>query len=104
MIGAMSGGSGGQARVAVEVAVFEFESSAFGGLGDEPDFDLAGVVGVRLDLPVGADVPTEHHAILRLVGEHSRPVTFGTVDGIQAVNASGADGLLGAKSRWRDDS
>jgi hypothetical protein len=34
-----------------------------GTLGQEPDLDLAGVPGVRVERPVGAEVPAEQHPI-----------------------------------------
>src|SRR3954469_19861115 len=35
---------------------------------------------IRLDLPRGADVPAEDHALGRVVGQHARPPTLGAID------------------------
>src|SRR5262249_51959201 len=48
---------------------------------DEPDLDLAGVVGFGFDLPLRADVPAEHDALGRFICEHSCPAAFAAVDG-----------------------
>ena len=48
--------------------------------GGERDRDLAALVGVGLDLPVGADVPAEYKPVRGLVGEHTRPLAFAPVD------------------------
>src|SRR3954468_12030721 len=65
--------------VPVEVAVLELHPGAFGGLGDEPHLDLAGVVRVGHQLPVRPDVPTEHHPVVRLVGQDPRPAALAAV-------------------------
>jgi hypothetical protein len=65
--------------VPFDVAMFEFESGALRGLGDEPDFDFAGVVGVGLDLPVRADVPADYDAVWRLERQDASPPTFAAI-------------------------
>jgi hypothetical protein len=65
--------------VPVDVAVLELHPGALRGLGDEPDLDLAGVVGVRHELPVRADVPAEHEPGGGLVGQHPRPAALAAV-------------------------
>src|SRR3954451_18464906 len=65
--------------VPVEVAVLELDAGALRGLGDELHLDLAGVVRIRLDLPLRADVPAEHDAGGRFVGEDGRPPALAAV-------------------------
>jgi hypothetical protein len=60
--------------------VLELDAGAFGRLRGEADFDLAGLLGVGLDLPLGADVPAEHEPVGRLIGEHPDPVALAAVD------------------------
>src|SRR5580700_3112196 len=62
--------------VPVEVAVLQLDPSAVRSLGHEPDLDLAGQLRVGLDLPLGADVPAEHHAGRWLVGQDPGPPAF----------------------------
>src|SRR3954451_6909796 len=52
--------------VAVEVAVLELDASAIRRLGDEAHLDLAGLVGIGLDLPLRTDVPAEQNPVGRL--------------------------------------
>src|ERR1035438_1145594 len=66
--------------VAVEVPVLEFDACAVRRLGDESHIDLAGLLDVRLDLPLRADVPADHDSIRRLVREHPGPATLAAVD------------------------
>src|SRR5262245_23461156 len=66
--------------VALEVAVLELDPSAVRCLGDEAHLDLARLGEVGLDLPLRADVPTEHDSVRRLVGEHARPAALAAVD------------------------
>src|SRR5215207_2034192 len=84
--------------VAVEVAVLELDARALRGFGDEAHLDLAGFLGVRLDLPLGADVPAEHDPVRRLVGEHARPLAFAAVD----AAVVDAPALAGFEHRLRD--
>src|SRR5689334_20669761 len=65
--------------VPVEVAVLELDARALRRLGDEPDLDLAGVVGVGDELPVRADVPAEDDALVGLVGQDPRPPALAAV-------------------------
>ena len=67
--------------VAVEVAVLELDAGPVVGLGDEVDLDLARVRLVGLDLPVGADVPAEHHPVRWVVGEDAGPPALAAVLG-----------------------
>ena len=60
--------------VAVDVAVFEFDARAPGGLGGEADFDLAGSGQVGFQLPGRPDVPGEDDAVRRLEGDDPRPL------------------------------
>src|ERR1700722_11716958 len=62
--------------VTIKVAVLELDSGAIRRLGDEPHLDLARLVEVGLDLPVRADVPTEHDPVRRLVGNHASPLAL----------------------------
>jgi hypothetical protein len=66
--------------MAVEVSVLELDTGAPRSLGDEAHLDLAGLVEIGLDLPLGTDVPAEHDAVWRLDGEHARPVTFAAIN------------------------
>src|SRR5262249_43495341 len=63
----------------VEITVLELDARAVGVLGDEANFDLAGVLGIGLDLPPRADVPTDHHSMGRFVREHARPPTHAPI-------------------------
>src|SRR5215212_2200556 len=67
-------------EVAVEVAVLKHHARPLGCLGDEPNLDLAGLVGVGLDLPLRGDVPADHEAVRRVVGEDARPAALASVD------------------------
>src|SRR5262245_46255892 len=49
----------------VEIAVLELDTRPLGALGDEANLDLAGALGIGLDLPPRADIPADHHAIRR---------------------------------------
>jgi hypothetical protein len=60
--------------------VLQLHPGALRGLRDEPDLDLAGEVLLGLDLPLRADVPTEHDPVRRFVGQDSRPAAFAAVD------------------------
>ena len=62
------------------------------GFGDEGDLDLAGVAGVGFELPGGADVPAEHDAVRRVVGQHPGPPALAAVDGA-VVDVSAGVGL-----------
>src|SRR5687767_9100292 len=53
--------------MAVEVAVFELYSGAIWRLGGKSDLHFAGSSRVGFDLPIGADVPGEHHPVRRFV-------------------------------------
>src|SRR5688500_17648944 len=64
----------------VEVAVLQLHARAPGSLGDEAHFDLARLGRVGLDLPPGADVPADDHAVRRVVGEHPRPLALAAID------------------------
>src|SRR6478735_3580803 len=88
--------------VPLEFAVLQLDPGPPGSLGHEPNLDLAGAVRVRLELPPWADVPTEHHAVGRLVGEHTRPTALGPVD--SAVVYVAADPRLehGLRDRHRE--
>src|ERR1700737_2246422 len=66
--------------VAVEVAVLDLDPGPFGSLGHEPYLPLADLGRVGLDLPVRADVPTEHHTAGRLVHQDVRPTALAAVD------------------------
>src|SRR5215203_1242496 len=65
----------------LEVAVLELDACAVSRFGDESDLDFAGVVGVRLELPGGPDVPAEDHAGRRFIDEDPRPVALRAVLG-----------------------
>ena len=67
--------------MAFEVSVLQFNAGALRCLGMEPNFDLAGHVGVGHDAPLRADVPAEDDADRRLVDQDSCPSAFGAVDG-----------------------
>jgi hypothetical protein len=67
--------------VSLEVAVFKLYAGAVRALGDEPDLDLTGEFGAGLYLPLGADVPAEHHPVRRLVDQDPCPMTFAAVFG-----------------------
>ena len=89
--------------MSLEVAVFEFYAGAIRCLGNEADFDLACSIVVRLDLPVGAYVPGEHHSVWRRVGQHSGPsaldsVLANVVDVPANVGVEGGPGDRGAKA------
>src|SRR5680860_860126 len=71
--------AGPAVAVPVEVAVFDVDAGAVLGERGERDFDLAGLVLVSLDLPVGADVPAEHEPGMRFVGQHACPAAFAAV-------------------------
>jgi hypothetical protein len=66
--------------VPVEVAVLELHPGALRGLGDEADLDLAGVVRVRLDLPLRVDVPAEHDPVRRFAFQDAGPPALAAVD------------------------
>jgi hypothetical protein len=53
--------------------MLDVDASAVLGERGERDLDLAGLVLVSLDLPVGADVPAEHETVMRFVGQDARP-------------------------------
>jgi hypothetical protein len=78
--------------VTLEVAVFEVDPSALGGLGGEPHLDLTGLVEVGLDLPLRADVPADHDPMRWLVGEHPGEAALAAVDAA-VVEASADAGL-----------
>src|SRR5205085_12278597 len=63
----------------VNVAVLQLDARAVGSFGGETDLRLAGVVGTRLELPGGADVPAEHHSCRWFVCQDPRPVALGAV-------------------------
>src|SRR5580704_10766479 len=65
--------------VPVQVPVLQFDPGAVRSLGHEPDLDLAGQLGVGLDLPLRADVPAEDHAGGWLVGQDPRPPALAAV-------------------------
>jgi hypothetical protein len=65
--------------VPVQVAVLERHAGALRRLGGEPDLDLAAALGLGLELPSRADVPAEHHAIRRVVGQDPRPAALAAV-------------------------
>src|SRR4029450_9961734 len=69
------------APMAFEVSVLQFDAGALRCLGMEPNFDLAGLVGVGHDAPLRADVPAEDDADRRLVDRDACPLAFGAVDG-----------------------
>src|SRR3954447_14299931 len=48
-------------------------------IGDEPDLDLAGVLGVGLQLPGRSDVPAEHHPARRVVDQDPCPPALAAV-------------------------
>src|SRR5215218_269848 len=84
--------------VAVDVAVLELDARAARAFRDESDLDLAGVLGVGLDLPRRTDVPAEHDARRRLEHEDARPPALAAVFG--SVVDVAADARL---ERRRDD-
>lgn len=49
--------------VAVAVVVLELDPRPFGRFRDKTDFNLAGPVGIRLDLPLRTDVPADHESV-----------------------------------------
>ena len=51
-----------------------------GPVGGEPDLDLAGVLGVGVELPRAVDLPGEHQPVRRLPGQDPAPVALGAVD------------------------
>ena len=59
--------------------MLELHARAVGRLGDEAHLDLAGAVEIGLDLPLQVDVPAEHDALGRLVGQHARPAALAAV-------------------------
>jgi hypothetical protein len=59
--------------------VLQFDPGSVRTLADEPNLDLTGQFRIGLDLPLRADVPTEHHAVRRLVGEDARPPALAAV-------------------------
>jgi hypothetical protein len=65
--------------VALKMAVFELDACPLGALGDESDLDLAGSLEIRLDLPLWADIPTDHDSLRRLVGENTRPAALAPI-------------------------
>src|SRR5262245_40330346 len=72
--------------------VFELDAGPIGRLGDEADLDLAGSLGIRLDLPLRADIPTDHDSFRRLVDEDARPTALAAIDA--AVIDMAADARL----------
>ena len=78
--------------VAVDVPVLELDPGPVGRLGDEPDLDLAGPVGIRLDLPLEGDVPREDDPVRRLVGQHPRPPALAAV-GVEVDDVAALPGL-----------
>src|SRR5438046_7043824 len=66
--------------VPVEVAVLQLDPGTVRGLGDEGDLDLAGEVRLGLDLPLRADVPTEHDPVRWLVRKDARPAALAAID------------------------
>ena len=60
--------------------MLELHAGALGRLRDEPHLDLAGKCRIALELPAEVDVPAEHDALGRLVGEHPRPAALAAVD------------------------
>src|SRR5262245_9307714 len=66
--------------VTVEIAVLELDTRPLGTLGDEANLDLAGAFGIGLDLPLWADVPTDHDSMRRFIGEDTRPTALAAVD------------------------
>src|ERR1700704_2158405 len=67
-------------RVTLQVAVLKLDAGPAGGFGHEAHFHLAGLPGICLDLPLGADVPADHDAGGWLIGQHARPMTLAAVD------------------------
>src|SRR6202453_4473519 len=63
----------------VDVAVLQLDQGPPRSLGGEADLDLAGVVRLGLDLPLRTDVPAEHHAVRRVVGEYTGPAALAAV-------------------------
>src|SRR5687767_8647944 len=66
--------------MAFEMAVFDLDPCPLVTLGDEADLDLAGLLEIRLDLPLRADVPADHDSVGRVVGENARPTALAPVD------------------------
>ena len=61
--------------------MLELQARPFRRLGDEADLDLAGVVLVRLELPLGADVPAEDDPFGWFVREDTGPPAFASIGG-----------------------
>ena len=70
----------------------EDDAGPFGRELGEGDLDLAGAVGVGLDLPLRRDVPGEAHPVRRLVLQDACPAAFAAVDA--AVDDVAADERL----------
>ena len=67
--------------VAIEVAVFELQARPLRRLGDKPDFDLAGVTLVCLELPLRADIPAEDDPIGWFIGQDASLSALAPVGG-----------------------
>ena len=59
--------------------MLELDTRPAWGLGGEADLDLAGLVGVGLELPVRADIPAEHDAVRGVVGEDAGPAALASI-------------------------
>src|ERR1700736_3699955 len=66
--------------VPVEIAVLDLDPGPLGSLGHETYLPLADLGRVGLDLPVRADVPTEHDTPRRLVHQDVRPMALAAID------------------------
>ena len=63
----------------VEVPVLQLDAGTVRAFGDEAHLDLTCPVRVGLDLPLGADIPAEHHPVRRLVGQDPRPPALASI-------------------------
>src|SRR5919197_1138042 len=66
--------------VAIEMAMCELDPRPLRGPGREAHLDFAAPRGIRLELPLRADVPGEDEALGWLVGEHPGPLALAPVD------------------------
>src|SRR5262249_49785443 len=64
----------------VEVPVLQLDCGLSGTRLAEPDLDLAGVRGIRVELPSPVDLPGDHQPVRRLPGHHPTPAALAAVD------------------------
>jgi hypothetical protein len=64
----------------VQQPVLQLDRGLLRSVGGEAHLDLAGVVGVGVELPLAVDLPGDHQPVRRLPGQHAAPVALAAVD------------------------